>query len=54
MMPSWFLLVLGIINTGNISLKVYTIYAPPEHPFGTVHETKADALAAEEHHDKKQ
>lgn len=34
-------------NTGNQPLKLYSIYAPPEHPFGTVHETKADALAAE-------
>lgn len=34
-------------NTGNIPLKLYSIYAPPNHPFGTVHVTKADALAAE-------
>ncbi|HEY0707629.1 MAG TPA: cupin domain-containing protein [Polyangia bacterium] len=32
-------------------LKLYTIYSPPEHPDGTVHETKADADAYErEHH----
>lgn len=37
----------NLINTGNRPLKLYTIYAPPEHPFGTVHETKADAMAAE-------
>lgn len=37
----------NLINTGNVPLKLYTIYAPPEHPFGTVHETKADAMAAE-------
>lgn len=37
----------NIINTGNKPLKVYTIYAPPEHPRGTVHMTKADAEAAE-------
>lgn len=30
----------NIINTGNRPLKVYAIYAPPQHPFGTVHETK--------------
>lgn len=23
----------NITNTGNIPLKLYTIYAPPEHPF---------------------
>lgn len=37
-------------NTGNIPLKLYSIYAPPQHPFGTVHQTKADAMAAEEEH----
>ncbi|KIL48179.1 cupin domain-containing protein [Jeotgalibacillus soli] len=38
----------NVTNTGTIPLKLYSIYAPPEHPFGTVHLTKADALAAEE------
>lgn len=33
----------NIINTGNRPLKIYSIYAPPQHPFGTVHKTKADA-----------
>lgn len=37
----------NLINTGNKPLKLYSIYAPPQHPFGTVHETKKDA---EEHH----
>lgn len=37
----------NVINVGNIPLKVYSIYAPPQHPWGTVHETKADAIAAE-------
>lgn len=36
-----------VINTGNIPLKVYSIYAPPQHPKGTVHRTKADAMAPE-------
>jgi mannose-6-phosphate isomerase-like protein (cupin superfamily) len=40
----------NLINTGNIPLKLYSIYAPPQHPFGTVHETKAVAQAAEENH----
>lgn len=39
----------NLVNTGDIPLKIYAIYAPPEHPFGTVHETKAIAMAAEEH-----
>jgi len=33
----------NLINTGNTPLKLYSIYAPPEHPHGTVHETKEDA-----------
>ncbi|MFA9557745.1 cupin domain-containing protein [Evansella sp. AB-rgal1] len=40
----------NLINTGNTPLKLYSIYAPPQHPFGTVHETKAIAMAAEENH----
>lgn len=37
----------NIINTGKKPLKLYSIYAPPEHPHGTVHKTKADAEKAE-------
>ena len=33
----------NVINTGHTPLKLYSIYAPPEHPRGTVHETKEDA-----------
>ena len=33
----------NLTNTGDRPLKLYSIYAPPEHPFGTVHKTKADA-----------
>lgn len=40
----------NVINTGNTPLKLYSIYAPPQHPFGTIHKTKADAMAAEEEH----
>ncbi|WP_446897815.1 cupin domain-containing protein [Clostridium sp. LBM24168] len=32
-----------LINTGNKPIKLYSIYAPPQHPHGTVHKTKADA-----------
>ncbi len=35
----------NLINTGNIPIKLYSIYAPPQHPHGTVHRTKADAQA---------
>lgn len=37
----------NLTNVGPIPLKLYSIYAPPEHPSGTVHVTKADALTAE-------
>ena len=33
----------NVINTGRKPLNLYSIYAPPEHPQGTVHETKEDA-----------
>lgn len=39
----------NIKNTGGGPLKLYTLYAPPEHADGTVHVTKADAEATEEH-----
>lgn len=38
----------NVTNTGDKPLKIYSIYAPPEHPHSTVHETKAEAEAAEE------
>lgn len=37
----------NIRNTRKKPLKLYTVYAPPQHPAGTVHHTKADAVAAE-------
>lgn len=33
----------NIVNTGCKPLKIYTIYAPPHHPHGTVQATKAEA-----------
>ena len=41
----------SIKNTGEKPLKLYTLYAPPEHVDGTVHATKADAEASNEHFD---
>ena len=35
------------------TLKLYTIYGPPEHIDGTVHKTKAEAESAHEHFDGK-
>jgi mannose-6-phosphate isomerase-like protein (cupin superfamily) len=43
----------NIINTGNVSMKLYTIYAPPNHRDGVVHHTRADAEADNEHFDGK-
>ena len=40
----------NLTNTGDVPLKLYSIYAPPQHPFGTVHETKAEAMATEHNH----
>jgi len=41
----------NVINTSSTDpLKLYTIYAPSHHPDGTIHKTKAEALAAEAAH----
>ena len=37
----------NVLNTGVTDLRLYTVYAPPEHAPGTIHRTKADADAAE-------
>jgi mannose-6-phosphate isomerase-like protein (cupin superfamily) len=37
----------NVVNTGTGELALYSLYAPAEHPPGTVHATKADAEAAE-------
>jgi mannose-6-phosphate isomerase-like protein (cupin superfamily) len=39
----------NFINTADRSLRLVTIYAPPEHPPGTVHATRAEGEAAEGH-----
>ena len=40
----------NVINTGKTkALKLYTIYAPPEHKPGTIHRTKAEADTGEAH-----
>ncbi len=41
----------NVINTGTDVLRLYTIYGPPEHLEGTIHQTKADADASHEHFD---
>jgi mannose-6-phosphate isomerase-like protein (cupin superfamily) len=37
----------NVVNSGEGEMKLYSLYAPPHHPAGTVHRTKADAAAAE-------
>ncbi|OGZ22419.1 MAG: cupin [Candidatus Nealsonbacteria bacterium RIFCSPLOWO2_01_FULL_41_9] len=44
----------NIINTSSSEpLKLYTIYSPPNHADGTIHETKEIAESSEEHFDGK-
>jgi mannose-6-phosphate isomerase-like protein (cupin superfamily) len=44
----------NIVNdSATEELKLYTVYSPPEHRDGTIHKTKADAIAREEHFDGK-
>lgn len=37
----------NVTNVGDEPLKVYSLYSPPEHAHGTVHETYEEAMAAE-------
>lgn len=41
----------NIVNTGKDSMKLYSLYMPPHHKDGTVHETKAQAESDDEHFD---
>ncbi|KAA0265372.1 cupin domain-containing protein [Chloroflexi bacterium CFX2] len=43
----------NIINTGNVPLKLYTLYAPPNHRDGVVHHTRTEAEKDNEHFDGK-
>lgn len=41
----------NIINLSDAApLKLYTVYAPPQHPDGTIHKTKAEAEEYEKTH----
>ena len=51
----WVVIVPGgtwhnVINTGTEDLRLYSLYSPPEHPDGTVHQTKAESDADEHDH----
>jgi mannose-6-phosphate isomerase-like protein (cupin superfamily) len=39
----------NLVNAGPDALKLYTVYAPPQHAVGTVHRTAAEAEASEAH-----
>jgi len=43
--------VQDIVNTGSTPLKLYTLYAPPNHRDGVVHRTREDAEADDERFD---
>ena len=41
----------NIVNTSDtVQLKLYTIYTPPEHPEGTIHKNKLEAIEDEKEH----
>ena len=43
----------NVKNTGEKPMKLYTLYAPPEHADGTVYATRVEAAASHEHFDGK-
>jgi mannose-6-phosphate isomerase-like protein (cupin superfamily) len=43
----------NIVNTGSVPLKLYTLYAPPNHRDGVVHHTRDEAEADTEQFDGK-
>jgi mannose-6-phosphate isomerase-like protein (cupin superfamily) len=43
----------NIVNTGSVPLKLYTLYAPPNHRHGVVHHSRAEAEKDDEHFDGK-
>lgn len=40
----------NVVNKGEGDLKLYTLYSPPNHADGTIHVTKAEAEADDEHY----
>lgn len=41
----------NIVNTGDVPMKLYTLYSPPNHRDGVVHRTRDEAEADDEHFD---
>ena len=40
----------NVVNRGSVDVRLYTVYAPPQHAPGTIHKTKAEADADEADH----
>lgn len=40
----------NLVNEGDTPIKLFSLYAPPAHPHGTVHQTKEEADEAEENY----
>lgn len=40
----------NLTNTGEEPMKIYSIYSPVEHPFGTIHKTYEEAMEADGDH----
>ncbi|HEX2685664.1 MAG TPA: cupin domain-containing protein [Kofleriaceae bacterium] len=40
----------NVVNRGSRDLRLYTVYAPPQHAPGTIHRTRAEAEADEADH----
>ena len=40
----------NLVNAGPADLKLYTVYAPPQHAEGTIHRTRVEADASEGHY----
>jgi len=38
----------NLVNTGSVPLKLYSIYAPANHPFGVIQRTKQQAMMDEQ------
>ena len=41
----------NIVNTGSTPMKLYTLYAPPNHRDGVIHRTRVEAEKDDEHFD---
>ncbi len=40
----------SVSNNGRCALKLFSVYAPPQHPYGTIHRTASEAEESEKYH----